>query len=148
MSRIQEQARGLPWGDERPWRTRSHLRIEAGLPTIDLHDLDLRLALEVTRICLATGSTAGGLRLVTGRGRHNPSGSSPLREAVRGYLRRAAADSGALLRMDGPGAFIYITDAARAGPSAAGALGWLFWLGVTAFLALAAWVCAGTPRPG
>ena len=135
FSSIEERARDLPWGDERPWRASTHLNVEHGLLFIDLHDLSVRLALDA--VGLSATDPPAAIGFITGRGKHNPDGQSPLREAVLDRLDAICdANPGWTWRSMGPGSCVLITDAGRAPAYATGALPWPVRLGALAALLL------------
>ncbi len=126
MLPIAERARSLPWGKERPWHPDTHMWEEAGLTTIDLHDLSVRLGLEVVDALEELGAElpSGAVMLITGRGKHT-MGRSTLRDAVADALIDAAQRHGWRVFPRGPARFVLITDEARAPASATGKPGLL-----------------------
>lgn len=89
---VERGARNLPWSG-RPgdtWTTREYVRLERGVPAVDLHDLDRDLAREVVDEVLALRAELGPVvRLITGRGRHSDNGKAVLRELVQQRLSAA-----------------------------------------------------------
>ena len=142
---IEEAAKGMPWAKERCWTTSTHLWRERGLLTVDLHDLSVALAVRVAE-AIEEGGRHGDLvavKLITGRGRHNPEGRSPLRAAVAEYLARSCENGLGRFRPAGPGGLIWVFDPGRAPRAATGGLGWLFWLAAGLFGAATVWACMG-----
>lgn len=89
---IERGARNLPWSGREgdTWTTREYVRLERGVPTVDLHDLDRDLARDVVEEVLALRDELGPtVRLITGRGRHSDNGKAVLRELVQTRLRAA-----------------------------------------------------------
>ncbi len=140
---VARQARGLAWHKERPWRTDTHVWLEREVPTVDLHDLGRKLALEVVDTGAALGPEleAGALRLVTGRGRHSLTGPV-LPRVTSERVREHCQEQGWQFHADGAARLIWIFDPARAPAAARGALPWwvLAWGGLV--VALGLWVCA------
>ena len=112
---IERRARDLPWagtpGDGDTWTTRAYVRAEQGLPVVDLHDLDRRLAVDVVSLVLQQRGRIGPeVRLITGRGSHSKGGKGVLREAVIGALQ----DAGVAYDDSAPGHLdVQLTAAAR-----------------------------------
>ena len=131
----------MPWAKERRWCTTSHVGHQGKRPVIDLHDLSVRLALDVVAILEAEASSleSGCVILITGRGRHT-GGRSVLRDAVLARLAKNETTLGWRTVPEGPGRVRIEMDDARARASAPG-LGALFWgfiaLLVGAILAIA-----------
>lgn len=142
---LEDEARSLAWAKERPWRRETHLWVESGLPVVDLHDLDVRLARQLAQDLDFNELQGGAICFITGRGKHSVSGRSALREAVSGVLQARAQEEGWQLRPAGAGRLILVTDGAMAPAHTSGRLSPVFWLGVVAFLALASWLCLGAP---
>ena len=144
---VEESASGLRWAAERPWKTRSHVWIEDGLPVVDLHDLNVRLARKAVRatIEVAADLHCGAVCFVTGRGRHS-MGPPALRGMVASELRHACEeDSNWSQRAGHAGRWMLITDPDRAPGVATGQLGPAFWTLVILFLCLAFWALVGLP---
>lgn len=81
---IESEARDLPWNG-RPgdtWTIQDYIKMESGLPTIDLHDLDVELAVRATTLALSVPLQAPIVRVITGRGSHSPGGKPRIRERV------------------------------------------------------------------
>ncbi len=140
LSRIEPKADKLPWASERPWRTDTHVWVESGVPTIDLHDLGPALAKAVVEIVSEHGSElkTGAACLITGRGRHS-IGRAVLPEVVGDALHSVAQVHGWRVRQGAAGRIIVITNERLAPRGATGALGPGFWLGVSVFAVLAIW---------
>jgi hypothetical protein len=70
---VEEAAQTLRWFDERPWQVATHLRVEDGLPVVDLHDLNARTArLAVSAIVEAAPDLdVGAVLFVVGVGRRS-----------------------------------------------------------------------------
>lgn len=134
---ISEQARKLPWAKERLWSPESHVFVEHGTLTVDLHDLSVRLAISaVERAVEVTPALRGGaLVWITGKGRHNVDGRSPLREAVWDTLEEAAEREGWRLRQGAPGRLVLVVDSSRATAAADGRLGPWVWAVILGFAA-------------
>jgi hypothetical protein len=147
MASIEEGARTLRWAKERPWRGESHVWTEDGLPVVDLHDLNVRLAREAVRITLgiAADLECGAICFVTGRGRHS-IGPPALRGMVASELRTGCAEHPSWSQRAGhAGRWMLITDPNRAPRVATGQLGPAFWTMVILFLCLAFWALVGLP---
>lgn len=132
-------AEELPWHEDRSWSTSTHIWSEHGVPVVDLHDLSVRLGLEVVDSVERLGADlpSGGLVLITGRGRHT-AGLSPLRREVEQALRELAARQGVQIRPQGPGRFQVTLDPSKMPAGAYGtppAIFWLFLAAVTAAVA-------------
>lgn len=140
LGSIEDRAAGLPWAAERPWRRATHLGWDGGLPAVDLHDLSVRLALEVVRQLLEHPPPQGGWVVITGRGRHT-GGRSRLRDAVEARLAEEAAAGALRFYPQGPGRFtvVYDEEAVRAARPGMGLLFWLFVALLLAGLALSIW---------
>ncbi len=132
---VEQKAKQLPWAGERPWTRSTHLGSTNGLPTVDLHSLSVRLALEVVHAVLESDLECGGAVLITGRGRHT-GGHSKLKNAVLAELERHQSTGRIAVRPLGPGRTEVIVDEARVRQSRPG-MGLLFWL-LMGLLALAA----------
>ncbi|MBN2800198.1 MAG: hypothetical protein JXX28_13750 [Deltaproteobacteria bacterium] len=129
---IEQRAAELPWAHERRWRAQTHAWVEGGVTVLDLHDLSVKLGLEAVDLALTVEHAAGGLTLITGRGKHS-GGRSPLREAVLTHL----AEQGVPHYAARPGRVEVVWDEG-ARSRARGGLGCLFWLTVAALIAGAA----------
>jgi hypothetical protein len=140
LAAIEPKADKLPWASERPWRTETHLWVEAGVPTIDLHDLGPALAKAVVGTLAQVGEalSAGAVCLITGRGRHS-LGRAVLPQVVGEALGDIAHARGWRLRQGAAGRLILITNEHSAPRAARGTLGPAFWIAAAAFGALAAW---------
>ena len=131
------EARKLPWAAERPWRTKTHIWVEAQMPTIDLHDLNVRLAKKVFRAVLKEPENieAGAVCFVTGIGK-NSLGDSPLRNFAIDFLSKRAYENDWGFHPMGPGRLVLVVDPEKAPASATGALPRYFWYCVAGFIAL------------
>jgi hypothetical protein len=127
----------LAWNDERPWRPDTHVWGETGTPTIDLHDLSVRIAVECVQATVDEAGTlkSGALVFVTGRGSHSIGGKSPLKEAVTQTLVDAAQDNGWRLRPGAPGRLVLVIDESAANAQASGRLGPVAWAAIVLFAA-------------
>lgn len=132
---IAARARTLSWNDERPWRPDTHIWGEAGTPTVDLHDLSVRIAVECVQGTLAQAEQlkSGAVVFVTGRGSHSIGGQSPLKEAVTQTLLDAAEEQGWRLRSGAPGRLVLVLDEAAANAQASGRLGPVAWAAILLF---------------
>ena len=139
---FEDEASQLPWAHERCWRVRSHTRMEKGLPTIDLHDLDVNLARRIVRRLgdEIADLDAGGLRLITGWGKHS-GGYSRLRRAVGDELNTLCSNEGWGFRAGNRGTWILLVDDSQLGPAETGELGLVVYL-VGALLLLGLWLVA------
>lgn len=135
---VQEAATSLSWNAERPWTVETHVGLDAGVPTVDLHDLGRKTAVQAVELSceLAPDLQIGALFFVVGRGRRS-IGGPVLPRVVGERLREICAEQGWRLREPRAGRYAVIIDPARAPASATGALGWGFWLWVL-FVASAA----------
>ncbi len=82
------------------------------MPTLDLHDLNIKWGLRALEVLDEVALESGELRVVTGRGRHT-GGVSRLRQAVSGKLGALAEQRGWRVYPDGPGALRVVLDASR-----------------------------------
>lgn len=138
---VQDRARTLPWHKERAWTVDSHVFVDKQVPTIDLHDLSIKLGvLTVELLTQASGDLqCGAVTLITGRGRHSVDGRSRLREAVGEELAQACDDHGWSMRQGSPGRWILVLDDAAAPARASGRLEpWLV-VAMVVFVGLTAW---------
>jgi len=130
---IEADARSLRWAEKRPWKTETHVFWADAVPTVDLHDLNAKLARNAVRRCCEESLETGAIFFVTGAGRHS-LGPGVLGGLVRAELKRACATTSWSFRPAGPARFVLITDRSRAPSAATGALGPLFWLFVMLLL--------------
>ena len=147
MDSIEREARSLRWAAERPWKRESHIWIEDGLPVVDLHDLNVKLARGAVRatVEIASELQCGAVCFITGRGRHS-MGPPALRGMVASELRHACQESPAWSQRAGhAGRWMLITDPARAPRVATGQLGPAFWTMLILFACLAFWALVGLP---
>jgi hypothetical protein len=134
LSRIERDAKKLPWAKERPWKTDTHVWSEDGLPVVDLHDLSVGLGRKVTERVIKLTIGTGAVSFITGQGR-NSIGPSQLKGAVSSILMRAVDQNADWsLRPDGPGRYVLITDPDKAPRIAQTSLPVGFWLLIAAFL--------------
>ena len=68
---IEEAAVTLPWADEKPWTTSSHVRRDRGVLSVDLHDLDLKQSRATLELIIGSRDWLGRIRIITGRGLHS-----------------------------------------------------------------------------
>ena len=129
LAPIATRAKGLAWAKKRPWTVVSHVGWSAGAPTIDLHDLNAKLAKSTaeTLIRVAPELKSGAVFLVVGRGKHS-RGSPVLGKVVRATLKPGCDTHGWSLRSPSASRIALILDRSKAPASATGALGWGFWL--------------------
>lgn len=108
---------------------------ESGTPTVDLHDLSVRIAVECVHATVDEGGSlqSGAVVFVTGRGRHSIGGKSPLKEAVTQSLLDAAQEHGWRLRTGAPGRLVLIMDESAANAQARGRLGPMAWAAILLF---------------
>jgi hypothetical protein len=141
LERFEDQARSLPWAADRRWGVGTHVWIEHGAPTIDLHDLNVKLANEVVETVLevAPSCASGGFVFVTGRGLHSPGGRSDLQESVGSTLDRASRERGWAWHPSRAGRLVLVTDPRRAPSIATGELPIAVIVGTAVFLGLALW---------
>ena len=137
LTQIAVEARKLPWYKERPWSTDSHVWREKGVPIIDLHDLNTRLARKVIK---ATGRKVGELETgclcyVTGVGSHS-MGDSPIAKMATGILSDIASHNKWGFHPLGPGRLVIISDPEKAPDAATGKLGRIWWVGIAFFFVL------------
>jgi len=137
---LEVDADELEWAARRPWRASTHVRWEGELPSLDLHDLNAKLARRAVDALLeeAGALETGAVRVITGRGRRS-IGPGVLGEIARSRIGNGL-EEGWRFHPSGAGAYVLITDPRRAPRSATGALGWPFWFGVVAVLALLIYV--------
>ncbi len=134
---VEERAKQLPWADKRPWKTSSHIWLERGVPTLDLHDLGQSLAQEVLRITVLSTEkmTCGAVMVITGAGKHSVGNHSVIKAMVADQLRVLSQTRDWEFSPRGPGKFLLVYDREKAPPAARGELGAGFWLVVLVFLA-------------
>lgn len=145
---VESAARRLAWSAERPWRAETHVWDEDG-PVIDLHDLDVPLALDVVERVVGPGAQLSeppaAVVFVVGRGqhRHGVKGeardNSPLAAAVRARLGQIAVDGGHRVMLPRPGRIALVRDVRAASARVTGRLSGWFWLGAFGFGALVTW---------
>jgi len=127
LAPVADAAQSLRWADKRPWQSETHVFWSDRVPTVDLHDLNAKLAKRAVRVCCEHPPETGAIFFVTGAGRHS-LGPGVLGGLVKSELKRACADRPWSFRPAGPARFVLITDRSRAPSAATGALGPLFWL--------------------
>ena len=151
LEEISLDARQLPWAATQPWKESSHIWMEKGLPVVDLHDLNAKLAKRVVRKCLRKASEleAGALCIITGIGR-NSIGEATLRNISIDMIGKAASENGWGFHPMGPGRLVLVIDPERAPPSATGRLSktFMFWvyvfiLALFGFLFRSCWLSSG-----
>jgi len=135
LASIEEEARELPWAEKRPWRTRSHVRVERDMVLVDLHDLNARCARRAVRRLAerAQELERGAVTLVVGVGSHS-IGPGVLGDVAIQELRKLAPKNGWSFHPAGKGALVLVTDPDKAPPQATSGLGPLFWLIAAVFL--------------
>ena len=114
LADVQVKAQSLRWAAERPWTVHTHVWVDGGVVTIDLHDLNAALTKAVLRAvtdCVGELSS-GGLLFVTGRGRHS-IGVPVLRQVMGGGLGRLERERGWRHRDVGSGRLLLVVDEAR-----------------------------------
>jgi len=124
---IAEAATDLKWADKRPWKAETHVFWESAVPTVDLHDLNAKLAKKAVLQACTHESETGALFFVTGRGRHS-LGPGVLGGVVKSELKKICDGKDWSFRPAGPAKYVLITDRKKAPGAATGALGPLFWL--------------------
>ena len=112
LTDVTEGARTLPWARQRPWRPETHVGYEGEIPTLDLHDLNVRWGLAAVAVLDDAELSCGEVRVITGRGRHT-GGVSKLRQAVSGKLVAVAERRGWRVYPEGPGALRVVIDPTR-----------------------------------
>jgi hypothetical protein len=139
LGAVEEEAKSLPWANDRLWRTASHVWIEQGAPTIDLHDLNVKLANQAVDavVEIAPECESGGFVFVTGRGTHSLGGRSSIADALGSTLDRHARAHGWEWRPTRAGRLVLVTDRTRAPSVATGELPIPIVVGGIAFLLLA-----------
>ena len=80
------------------------LRIEKGVPTLDLHWMDVKTAVQITKtFLLQSHGNSRRIRIVTGRGLHSFDGVAKIKNAVeelllnRGITYKMTAKGGCFL---------------------------------------------------
>ena len=68
LAQVEVASRRLPWAKQSPWKLTTHVWNENDVPTIDLHDLSVRLGRQVIESLDTIELDAGALRLITVRG--------------------------------------------------------------------------------
>ena len=139
LAGVEEEAKALPWANDRRWGTASHVWTEQGAPTIDLHDLNVKLANQVVDavVDVAASCASGGFVFVTGRGTHSLGGRSDLADSVASALDRHARARGWAWHPSRAGRMVLVTDPTRAPSVATGALPVPIVVGAVVFLLLA-----------
>jgi hypothetical protein len=141
LEAVEQEAKTLPWANDRRWSVATHLWTEHDAPTIDLHDLNVKLAVAAVEaiVDVAPSCASGGLVLVTGRGTHSLGGRSDLHDAVASALDRHCRSNGWQWRAGRAGRLVLVTDEARAPAILTGTLPWPLVAGALVFLGLALW---------
>ena len=108
---VEYKAQSLHWAAERPWTAQTHVWVDGGVVTIDLHDLNAALTKAVLRSVVecVPDLASGGLLFVTGRGRHS-IGVPVLRQVMVGGLGRLERDRGWRYRDVGSGRVLLVVD--------------------------------------
>jgi len=140
LTALEPDADQLDWAAQRPWRAATHVRWEGELPSLDLHDLNARLARRAVDALLGEAGAleTGAVRVITGRGRRS-MGPGVLGDLVRSRIGNQL-EEGWRFHPSGAGAYVLITDARRAPRSATGALSPWFWFGVALAVGLLIYV--------
>ena len=114
LADVQTKAKSLRWAEERPWTVQTHVWVDVGMVTIDLHDLNAALTKAVLRdVTECAGDLgSGGLLFVTGRGRHS-IGVPVLRQVMVGGLGRLERDRGWRHRDVGSGRVLLVVNEDR-----------------------------------
>lgn len=134
LSRIERDAKKLPWAKERRWKADTHVWGEDGLPVVDLHDLSVALGRKVTERVIKLTIGTGAVSFVTGQGK-NSVGPPQMKGAVSSILMKAVdKNEGWSFRPDGPGRYVLIIDPDKAPRVAQTSLPVGFWLLIAAFL--------------
>ncbi len=68
---VEDAAADLPWAQDSAWTCNTHVRVDRGTLTVDLHDLNVPLAEKVMLRIMAGREFLGRVRVVTGRGAHS-----------------------------------------------------------------------------
>jgi len=136
LEALEADADQLDWAAQRPWRVATHVRWEGELPSLDLHDLNAKLARRAVDALMGEAGAlqTGAVRVITGRGRRS-IGPGVLGDLVRSRIGNRL-EQGWRFHPSGAGAYVLVTDPRKAPRSATGALSPWFWLGVIAVLAL------------
>jgi hypothetical protein len=136
LAGVEEEAKTLPWANDRRWSAASHVWIEQSALTIDLHDLNVKLANQAVDavVDVASSCQSGGFVFVTGRGTHSLGGRSDLADSVASALDRHARAMGWSWHPSRAGRVVLVTDPARAPTVATGALPIPIVVGAAAFL--------------
>ena len=87
---LEAHAASLPWAQDKAWRLDTHVRLDRGTMTVDLHDMDVEGARKMLDIIIQNRERIGRLRIVTGRGKHSAHGRPVLRPLVNERLNRVA----------------------------------------------------------
>ena len=135
LTRIERDARKLPWNKERAWKTDSHVWVEDGMPVVDLHDLSVSLGKKVVNRVMKLTIGAGAVSFITGQG-NNSIGPGQMKSMVSSLLMKASrSNEDWSFRPDGPGRFVLITDPERAPRFAQTSLPGGFWILIAIFFA-------------
>jgi hypothetical protein len=139
LVRFEREARALPWADKRRWTSSSHVWAESGVATVDLHDLNVKLANQVVEATLdvATSCDGGAIVFVTGRGTHSMGGGSDLQDSVTSLLDRSCRNRGWTYHPARAGRYVIVMDPAKAPAIARSELPIGVIAGVVIFLLLA-----------
>ena len=130
-------ARSLPWYEENPWKTSTHVWVEEGMPVIDLHATNVKITQKILKhsIRLAEKKNFSCLCFITGVGR-NSIGEATLKNVVLKQLGEIALEKEWGFHPLGPGRFVVIIDSEQAPRIATGKLSNIFWSGVILFVLL------------
>ena len=137
LSEIEREAKKLNWNNERPWLASSHIWFEKGVPYVDLHDLNTRLARKAVKAVIRSAEQleTGAFGFVTGIGRHS-MGEASIPKMTIGVLGDACAAKQWGCHPIGQGRLVCITDREKAPAAALGGMGRGMWFFVVGFCAL------------
>ena len=146
---VERDAKKLNWHKERPWLVKSHIWSEKGVPYVDLHDLNTRLARKAVKIVIRSADQleVGAFGFVTGIGRHS-MGEASIPKMTIGVLGDACSAKGWGCHPIGQGRLVCITDRERAPAAALGGMGRGMWLFVVGFCVLLVAVTLKNCWPG
>ena len=87
---LEAHAASLPWARERAWRLDTHVRLDRGTMTIDLHDIDAEGTRKMLDVIIQNREQMGRLRIITGRGKHSSNSRPVIRPLVQERLNQVA----------------------------------------------------------
>ena len=134
LKQVASEAMQLSWYQERPWRTDTHVWMHKGLPMVDLHDLNTKLAKKTLRLLIreAEAINAGAICFITGVGRGSIGGPT-IRNMSIGILGDKAAAKGWGFHPMGDGRLVIIIDPEKAPPISTGQMSPFLWGGMIGF---------------